>query len=174
MNLEQLIKKMRIASFLTMVSFLLLTVSVLIFIVSLFILSVSLKIALIFFGIFFFTVLLFLIAYLPSDRLNSQYSSLFEKGTPRFLYDKLDIVELEEPFVTTRPSMNGTVYINKDHKPIHSQFIKVVLDDKVVLYPKGAFQKDDTCKIISATAHLSLVLYKSEKILVETKAIDIR
>lgn len=174
MNLEQLIKKMRVASFTTMVSFLILTVSVLLLIVSLFILSVSLSVAVIVFGIFLVMTILFLVTYLPSKKLNDQYSVLFEKGIAKFLFNKETSEQLEEPFVTTRPSMNGVVYINKDHKPLHSQFIERILEDKVVLYPKGAFQKDDTCKIISSTAALTLVDYKSKKILVETKAIYIK
>lgn len=173
MNLEHLIKKMRMASFTTMVSFLILTVSVLLILVGFIIMSVSLRFAVIVFGVFLVMMVMFFVTYMPSKKLNDQYGRLFEKGTPKFLFDKETSEQLEEPFVTTRPSMNGIVYINKDHKPLHSQFIEKVLEDKVLLYPKGAFKKDDICKVISSTAALTLVLYKSTKILVETKAIYI-
>ena len=66
MNLEHLIKKMRMASFTTMVSFLILTVSVLLILVGFIIMSVSLRFAVIVFGVFLVMMVMFFVTYMPS------------------------------------------------------------------------------------------------------------
>ena len=168
MTLRDWILKTRRLTLFTMLAFLDLLIIGLLMITSLFVLSFSLNFFLLFLAIIGGFFIVFLMLYIPANKLDLKYKQLYQNGHATFIDSKTTKEFKNEVYVRTQTTIHGVTYIKENHEPVHQAFVKEVLDESLVLYPMGSYQNGDTCKILHATLELTLVLYKDEKILVST------